>query len=43
MLCVWACIQPLLAGNTVVWKISKEVILTGRLIESIMNSTNLPE
>ncbi len=43
MLCIWACIQPLLAGNTVVWKISKEVILTGRLIENIMKTTELPE
>lgn len=42
MLFVWACIQPLLAGNTVIWKISKEVILTGKLIEEIMNSSDIP-
>jgi succinate-semialdehyde dehydrogenase / glutarate-semialdehyde dehydrogenase len=43
MLCIWACIQPLLAGNTVVWKISKEVILTGALIADIFSSSDLPE
>ncbi len=43
MLFVWACIQPLLAGNTVVWKISKEVILTGKLIASIIAESSLPE
>jgi succinate-semialdehyde dehydrogenase/glutarate-semialdehyde dehydrogenase len=42
MLWVWACIQPLLAGNTVVWKISKEVILTGKLIADIIAKTSLP-
>lgn len=42
MLWAWACIQPLLAGNTVVWKISKEVILTGKLIADIISKTNLP-
>ncbi len=36
MLCSWACIQPLIAGNTVVWKISKEVILTGSIIGAII-------
>jgi acyl-CoA reductase-like NAD-dependent aldehyde dehydrogenase len=42
MLCVWACIQPLLAGNTVVWKISKEVILTGKIIGDIIKNSSLP-
>lgn len=42
MLWAWACIQPLLAGNTVVWKISKEVILTGKLIAAIIAKTSLP-
>jgi aldehyde dehydrogenase (NAD+) len=43
MLCIWACIQPLLAGNTVIWKISKEVILTGKLIADIIRRSDLPE
>jgi succinate-semialdehyde dehydrogenase/glutarate-semialdehyde dehydrogenase len=43
MLFAWACIQPLLAWNTVIWKISKEVILTGKLIASIFESSNLPK
>jgi succinate-semialdehyde dehydrogenase/glutarate-semialdehyde dehydrogenase len=43
MLFTWACIQPLLAGNTVIWKISKEVILTGKYIENIMKAALLPE
>jgi succinate-semialdehyde dehydrogenase/glutarate-semialdehyde dehydrogenase len=42
MLCIWACIQPLLAGNTVVWKISKEVILTGKIIGEIIKNSWLP-
>ncbi len=42
MLFVWACIQPLLAGNTVVWKISKEVILTGKMIARIIEESSLP-
>jgi succinate-semialdehyde dehydrogenase/glutarate-semialdehyde dehydrogenase len=42
MLWIWACIQPLLAGNTVVWKISKEVILTGKIIADIIAKTSLP-
>jgi acyl-CoA reductase-like NAD-dependent aldehyde dehydrogenase len=42
MLCIWACVQPLLAGNTVIWKISKEVILTGRLIWSMIENSSLP-
>ncbi len=43
MLCIWACVQPILAGNTVVWKISKEVILTGKLIGSIIEKSSLPD
>lgn len=39
---VWACIQPLLAGNCVIWKISKEVILTGKRIGNIISSSSLP-
>jgi succinate-semialdehyde dehydrogenase / glutarate-semialdehyde dehydrogenase len=42
MLCIWACVQPLLAGNTVIWKISKEVILTGKLIGSMIENSSLP-
>lgn len=43
MLFSWACIQALLAGNTVVWKISKEVILTGKLIADIIHTSSIPE
>jgi acyl-CoA reductase-like NAD-dependent aldehyde dehydrogenase len=43
MLCIWACIQPLLAGNTVIWKISKEVILTGKIIADIFADSDLLE
>ncbi len=43
MLFTWACIQPLLAGNAIIWKISKEVILTGRLIAHIFEASDLPE
>ena len=42
MLCIWACIQPLLAGNVVIWKISKEVILTGNLTGSMIENSALP-
>lgn len=35
--------QALLAGNTVVFKISKDVILTGKLIADIMSESNLPD
>jgi succinate-semialdehyde dehydrogenase/glutarate-semialdehyde dehydrogenase len=42
MLFVWACIQPLLAGNTVIWKISKEVILTGKIIGDMFLGSSLP-
>jgi succinate-semialdehyde dehydrogenase/glutarate-semialdehyde dehydrogenase len=40
---VWTCIQPLLAGNVVIFKISKDVILTGKLIADIVVSCTLPE
>lgn len=43
MLFSWACIQALIAGNTVVWKISKEVILTGKLIADIFTQSSLPK
>lgn len=43
MLFAWACIQPLLAGNTIIWKVSKEVILTGKLIASIFEGSKLPK
>lgn len=39
MLFVWSCIQPLLAGNTVVWKISKEAINTGWSISDIIRNS----
>ncbi len=40
---MWGTIPNLIAGNTVVFKISEECPLTGKLIEEIMNSKNLPE
>ncbi|MFH1894835.1 MAG: aldehyde dehydrogenase family protein [Patescibacteria group bacterium] len=40
---VWGVISNLLAGNTVVFKISEECPLTGKLIEEMINSHNLPE
>lgn len=43
MLCIWSCIQPLIAWNAVIWKISKEVILTGKLIGDIIESSSLPK
>jgi acyl-CoA reductase-like NAD-dependent aldehyde dehydrogenase len=39
----WGVIPNLLAGNTVVYKISKECILTGRLLEEIIESLHLPD
>ena len=39
---VWGVIPNLLVGNTVVLKHSEECPLTGKLIEQIINSTNLP-
>lgn len=40
---IWAVIQNLIVGNTVVIKHSEECILTGKLLEEIVNSANLPE
>ena len=40
---IWGTIPNLIAGNTVVFKISEECPLTGKLIEEIMNSRNLPD
>jgi succinate-semialdehyde dehydrogenase / glutarate-semialdehyde dehydrogenase len=40
---IWSSIQALLAGNTVVFKTSKETILTGKMIEEIMRESGLPE
>ncbi len=40
---VWTSIQALLAGNTVVFKTSKETIMTGKKIEEIMLSSDFPE
>lgn len=39
---VWGVIPNLLAGNTVVFKISEECPLVGKLIEEIMGKHNLP-
>ncbi len=39
---IWTCIQALLAGNSVIWKTSKECILTGRLIADIFARSDLP-
>ncbi len=40
---VWGGIPNLIAGNTVVYKISEECPLVGKLIEEVMSSGNLPE
>ena len=40
---VWGVIPNLLAGNTVVFKISEECPLTGKLIEEVMLAHQLPE
>jgi len=39
----WAVVPNLVAGNTVVFKHSEECPLTGKLIEDIITSTNLPD
>jgi len=39
---IWGTIPNLIAGNTVVFKISEECPLVGKLIEEIMNSGDLP-
>ena len=40
---VWGTVPNLIAGNTVVFKISEECPLTGKLMEELMNSGSLPE
>ena len=40
---VWGVIPNLLAGNTVVFKISEECLLIGKLIEEVMLSHDLPD
>ena len=40
---IWGIIPNLLAGNTVVFKISEECPLLGKLIEEVFNSHNLPQ
>ncbi len=40
---IWGIIQNLLAGNTVVFKHSEDCPLTGKLLEEIVQSANLPE
>ncbi len=40
---IWGTIPNLVAGNTVVFKISEECPLVGKLIEEIMDSKNLPK
>ena len=39
---IWGTIPNLIAGNTVVFKISEECPFVGKLIEEIMNSKDLP-
>ncbi|MBI4235465.1 aldehyde dehydrogenase [Candidatus Peregrinibacteria bacterium] len=39
---VWGTFPNLIAGNTVVFKITEECPLTGKLIEAVMNSADLP-
>lgn len=38
-----SCIQPLLAGNTIVFKHSEECPLTGKILEEIMEEAGFPE
>ncbi len=40
---IWGAIPNLISGNTAVFKISEECPLTGKLIEGVMSSGNLPE
>jgi succinate-semialdehyde dehydrogenase / glutarate-semialdehyde dehydrogenase len=40
---VWTCIQPLLAGNSVIFKTSRECILTGALIADIFKRSGIPD
>ncbi len=39
---VWTCIQALLAWNSVIFKTSKEVILTWKIIADIVKNSSLP-
>jgi acyl-CoA reductase-like NAD-dependent aldehyde dehydrogenase len=39
---VWSAAQSLISGNVVVYKTSEEVTLSGKLIEEIMNESDLP-
>lgn len=40
---IWGVMQNLIVGNTVVFKHSEECPLTGKLLEEIMQSANLPD
>jgi len=40
---IWAVMQNLIVGNTVVFKHSEECPFTGKLLEEIMHSVNLPD
>ncbi len=40
---IWGIVPNLVAGNTVVFKISEECPLMGKLMEDVFNSHNLPE
>ncbi len=40
---IWAAIQNLVVGNTIVFKHSEECALTGKLLEEITQSVGLPE
>lgn len=40
---IWAVMQNLIVGNTVVFKSSEECSLTGKLLEEIMQLANLPD
>jgi acyl-CoA reductase-like NAD-dependent aldehyde dehydrogenase len=40
---IWAVMQNLIVGNTVVFKSSEECSLMGKLLEEIMQSANLPD
>jgi succinate-semialdehyde dehydrogenase / glutarate-semialdehyde dehydrogenase len=40
---IWTSMQALLAGNSVIFKTSKEVILTGKLISDLIEKSNLPK
>ena len=42
-MCIWTSIQALLAGNAVIFKTSKEVILTGKVIADIFWESTLPK